>query len=163
MWWLRLFLIVIVSAFLLLFAAGQLGLLAGKPAQEALGVRDGRLAAPALTPNSVTSQADLYPDHPQKDHARIAPLRYSGSGQAAMARLAATVRAMERTRIVVEQSDYIHAEIQTRWLRFTDDMEFWLDPSAGVIQVRSASRLGKGDLGANREHIEAIRARFASN
>jgi len=162
--WLLLIPIVIVAIALLLVAAGQAGLLAGSPpAKSSLGVRDGRLVAPSLTPNSVTSQAVLYPNHPQQDHARIEPLRYSGNGTAAMARLAATLRATDRTRIVVERTDYIHAEIQTRWLRFTDDMEFWLDPSAGVIQVRSASRLGEGDLGANRAHIEAIRSRFASN
>lgn len=160
MWWLRLLLVVIVSAPVLLFGAGRMGMLAGKPPQDALGVRDGRLAPPSLTPNSVTSQADLYPDHPRQEQSRIAPLRYRGNGGAAMAQLASTLRTMEHTRIVVEEPDYIRAEIQTRWLRFTDDMEFWLDPSAGVIQVRSASRLGSSDLGANRAHIEAIRARF---
>lgn len=40
---------------------------------------------------------------------------------------------------------------------FVDDVEFLLE-AAGAIQVRSASRLGKGDLGVNRARIEAIRA-----
>jgi uncharacterized protein (DUF1499 family) len=30
-----------------------------------------------------------------------------------------------------------------------------------VVQVRSASRLGESDLGANRARIEALRARLA--
>jgi uncharacterized protein (DUF1499 family) len=47
-------------------------------------------------------------------------------------------------------------------MRFVDDAEFWFDPVAGVIQVRSASRVGRGDLGVNRARIESIRARLAA-
>lgn len=159
--WLRLFLLVVALLSLLLVGAGQAGFLAGQAPQDTLGVHDGRLAPPSPTPNSVSSQTDLYPGHPQQEYARIAPLRYSGDGTAAMGRLAAVLRSMERTRIVVEKPGYIRAEVESRWLRYVDDAEFWLDPSAGVIQVRSASRLGSSDLGANRAHIEAIRTRLA--
>jgi uncharacterized protein (DUF1499 family) len=41
-------------------------------------------------------------------------------------------------------------------------VEFWLDTPAGVIQVRSASRLGYSDLGVNRDRIDGIRARLGS-
>ena len=43
---------------------------------------------------------------------------------------------------------------------FVDDVEFYLDLQANVIQVRSASRLGQSDLGVNRQRIETIRAKF---
>ena len=43
-------------------------------------------------------------------------------------------------------------------MRYVDDVEFWFDPVNMVIQVRSASRLGKGDLGVNRARIESLRA-----
>lgn len=159
--WIVASLIIAVVLVVLLFGAGQAGLLSGTGPAQQLGVRDGRLAAPSATPNSVSSQTDLYPDHPQRDYANIAPLRYRGDGLVAMSRLAAVLRTMKHVRIVAEQPDYIRAEIETRWLRFTDDAEFWLDPSAGVIQLRSASRLGRRDLGANRRHLETIRAQFA--
>lgn len=158
----RLFLIVVAVPTVLLVGAGRAGFLAGQPPLDTLGVRDGLLAPPSPTPNSVSSQADRYPGHPQHDYARIAPLRYSGDGMAAMGRLAAVLHGRERTRVVVEQPGYIRAEVKSRWLRYVDDAEFWLDPSAGVIHVRSASRLGRSDLGANRAHIESIRARFAA-
>jgi len=45
---------------------------------------------------------------------------------------------------------------------FRDDVEFWVDRSAGVIHFRSASRLGSEDLGVNRARMETIRARFGS-
>ena len=43
-----------------------------------------------------------------------------------------------------------------------DDVEFWADPAAGVVHVRSASRVGVKDLGVNRARIEAIRSRLAA-
>ena len=48
-------------------------------------------------------------------------------------------------------------EAKTRLLRFVDDVEFELRTGDGVIAVRSASRVGYSDLGANRRRIEKIR------
>jgi uncharacterized protein (DUF1499 family) len=144
---------------LLALGAGQAGLLTGsQPAH--LGVHNGRLAPPATTPNSVSSQAGLYPDNPQMAHARIAPLAYAGDKAGAMAHLADVIRNMDGARIVSEQPDYLYAQFRTPLMGFVDDVEFWQDPVAGVIQVRSASRLGRSDLGANRQRIEEIRRRF---
>jgi len=36
-------------------------------------------------------------------------------------------------------------------------VEFWFDPAAGAVQVRSASRLGSKDFGVNRARIETLR------
>ena len=47
-------------------------------------------------------------------------------------------------------------------MKFVDDVEFWFDPKAQVIQVRSASRVGEGDMGVNRKRIEAVRAALAA-
>lgn len=141
--------------------AGQLGLLAGS-APMRLGVTNGRLSPPSADPNSVSSQAALYPDHPQRSYADIAPLAFAGDGEAAMARLAGLLQQSAGTVIMKKQPDYIYAQCSTPVLKFTDDAEFWLDKVAGVIQVRSASRLGRKDFGANRARIESIRARFKS-
>jgi len=43
---------------------------------------------------------------------------------------------------------------------FVDDVEFYLDEGAKVIQVRSASRLGQSDLGVNRKESETIRTKL---
>jgi uncharacterized protein (DUF1499 family) len=140
-------------------ALGRIGLLAGDP-PTGIGVHDGRLAAPATTPNSVSSQANLYPDHPQMQYARIEPLRFSGDGVTAMGKLAAVIRGMDGATIIEERPDYIQAQFETALMRFNDDAEFWLDNAAGVIQVRSASRIGKSDLGVNRKRIETIRTQM---
>jgi len=153
--------LLIVVAMLLAAAlgAGQLGLLHGSPPQD-LGVRQGRLKPPATTPNSVSSQAALYPGQPGHIEAQIAPLRYSDGSTAAMARLSALVAARRGAQIEKAGADYLYATFTTPLLGFVDDVEFWLDPAGGVIQLRSASRLGQRDLGANRARIEALRSAF---
>jgi uncharacterized protein (DUF1499 family) len=153
-------LLLVLGAALIL--AGQLGFLTGQTPAD-LGVRDGRLRPPSNTPNSVSSQAALYPDHPQRAYAAISPLAYTGNGEAAMQGLAAMVQATPRCILVTKQADYLYAQCSTALLRFTDDVEFWLDAKAGVVQLRSASRLGQSDLGVNRARIEAIRAQFIKN
>ena len=39
-------------------------------------------------------------------------------------------------------------------MRFVDDVEFFYDDKAGLIHVRSASRLGRRDFGVNRARVE---------
>lgn len=138
----------------------QLGLLRGQRPAD-LGVRDGRLKAPSSTPNSVSSQAHLYPGHPQRERAAMAPFPLVRPDAAAsLAHLAGVVRATPGMTLVDQRPDYLYAEAQTRWLKFVDDVEFWFNPALGAIEVRSASRLGSGDLGANRERVERIRASY---
>jgi uncharacterized protein (DUF1499 family) len=45
-------------------------------------------------------------------------------------------------------------------MKFTDDLEFWFDPTQTLIHLRSASRVGESDLGKNRSRMEDIRERF---
>ncbi len=149
---------VIAGILVLAALANQLGALRGNPPTD-LGVNNGRLKPPSLTPNSVSSQASLYPDHPQRAYAEIQPLPLKGgSGSASIQALAAMLTAMPGIRIVEQRPDYLRAEAETRWMKFTDDLEFWFDPGRMVIELRSASRLGRKDFGVNRERIEAIRA-----
>ena len=136
--------------------AGQLGLLKGTPPAD-LGVHDGKLKPPSKTPNSVSSQASLYPDHPQRDYADIAPFAVSGQLDVAMDRIARIVEDMEGAKIVAREPGYLYVQFTTRLMKYVDDAEFWFDPVAGVIHMRSASRLGSSDLGVNRKRIEFIR------
>jgi len=139
-------------------AAGQAGLLRGSAPTD-LGVRDGRLKPPAATPNSVSSQAGLYPGQAA---AMIEPLPAAGDATAAMARLELLVKAMPGAEVVRSEPGYLYAQFTTRLMKYVDDAEFWYDPAARVIQVRSASRLGQSDMGANRARIEALRAKLSA-
>ena len=143
----------------LLVLAGQLGVLAGSMPRS-LGARDGKLMPPSSTPNSASSQASLYPGHPQQAYAAMEPIQLKEEGGAAMRRLAALLRAIPGARLVTDEPDYLYAQFSTPVLRFTDDVEFWLDRKAGVIHFRSASRIGRKDFGVNRARMETIRAQL---
>jgi uncharacterized protein (DUF1499 family) len=143
-----------------LLLIGQLGMLEGAKPQN-LGVQNGLFLPPSKTSNSVSSQAHLYREHPQKDNAEIAALKFSGDGAEAMLKLADLLQKLEQTTVVQQGSDYIYAQCRTPLLKFTDDIEFWLDKPNNVIQVRSASRLGQKDFGTNRARVETIRALFS--
>jgi uncharacterized protein (DUF1499 family) len=160
----RLLLLFIVTLPLALVAAGQAGWLQGAE-PEGLGVRDGRLRPPSESPNSVSSQAALYPQHPRATEAAIEPLALvgedAGDGQATLAQLRNRITQMPGAEVVSVTTDYLYARFHTRWLGFVDDAEFWFDPQARVVQVRSASRVGRSDLGVNRDRIEALRDAMA--
>lgn len=152
--------IIIALLALLTVAAGQLGWLQGTPPGD-LGVREGRLKPPSMTENSVSSQAALYPEHPLRGYAAIAPLPVKGDGPATLARIKAVVESMAGARVVKSDPDYLYVQFTTPLMKFVDDAEFWFDPANNVIQVRSASRVGRKDFGVNRKRIEAVRARLA--
>ena len=151
-----LFVLAVAIVALLVLAAGQIGLLRGKAPTD-LGVKEGKLKRPSRTPNSVTSQADLWPDHPQKAYSAIAPFKASGDGSAEMKKITQALQAMPRTTIIQQEPGYIYAQSTTAALKFTDDIEFALDANKGIIDVRSASRLGRKDFGVNRARVEAVR------
>jgi uncharacterized protein (DUF1499 family) len=155
-----LFVLAIAILALVLLIAGQMGMLHGKNPAD-LGVKDGKLKRPSLTENSVTSQASLWPDHPRQAYATIEPIAIASDGSAQMAKIAAILQAMPRTVVVQNDNNYIYAQCTTQLLKFTDDVEFYLDKTAKVIHVRSASRVGQKDFGVNRARVEQIRAALA--
>ena len=149
--------IAVLLVIVLAVAAGQLGFLQGTAPND-LGVHDGKLKPPSMTENSVTSQVALYPDHPQRKYADIAPLRVKGEGPATIAQIKALVEGMDGAKVVKSEPGYLYAQFTSKLMKYVDDVEFWFDPAANVIQVRSASRVGRGDLGVNRKRLEAVRA-----
>ena len=128
----------------------------GRP--STLGIKDGKLAGPKRTPNSVVSEG-VATTHP----AYIAPIAFTGDAKAAMAKLTGIVQAMEGATIVSLDHSYLCAEFKSRTMRYTDDFEARVDAATSVIQVRSASRLGKRDFDVNRQRVEAIRTKFAAD
>ncbi|NJD36039.1 MAG: DUF1499 domain-containing protein [Betaproteobacteria bacterium] len=153
-------LIVAVSLLVVAVIAIRSGVLGGtRPAD--LGVSNSRLKPPSPTRNSVSSQAALYPDHPQREYADIKPLPLKhGAAAPSLQALVAALQSMPNVKVVEQRPDYLHAEAETRWLKFVDDLEFWVNPARGVIELRSASRLGREDFGVNRQRIEAIRSAY---
>jgi uncharacterized protein (DUF1499 family) len=154
--------IVIVLVVILLLAA-QFGLLSGKQPNN-IGVTSEQLKPPSKTRNSVSSQAHLHADHVQLQYASIEPLPFKNNNAAnSMQVLVSVLKSTPGVTIVDAKPDYIYAHAKTKVLKFIDDMEFWVNPAKGVIDVRSASRLGREDFGVNRARVEAIRAAYMAN
>ena len=122
-----------------------------------LGVKQGKLLACPSTPNCVCSQADAG----DQEHF-IAPITTNKSAADAIATLKTIIEGMERSTINEVSDDYLYAEFASKIMGFVDDIEFYVEPNAGVIHVRSAARLGKSDLGVNRKRVESIREQFQS-
>jgi len=118
-----------------------------------LGAVNGRLADCPATPNCVCSQCSD-PEH------HMDPLHFTGSPDEAMERLKAVIGAMPRSKIVTADGRYMHVEVTSRLFRFVDDAEFLIEPETQSIQFRSASRVGRSDLGVNRQRMEDIRLKI---
>jgi len=117
------------------------------------GIFDGKLGPCPDSPNCVSSESED-PSH------FIEPLRYTGSQAAAKKILLQVLMAMRGVKMITERENYIHVSITSRLFRFVDDVEFYFVDDGPVIHVRSASRVGYSDLGANRKRIEKIRKDF---
>lgn len=115
---------------------------------------DGRLQRCPDLPHCVSSVDG------ELERRRIEPIRYQGNPEAARQALLRVLRAQPRTEIVTENSEYLHAEVTTLLSRYVDDVEFTFGPDAGVIQMRSSSRIGYYDFDANRDRLERIRSAF---
>lgn len=135
----------LLALFLVLVVGGGFVLSVQSQAPPALGLMDGHLRPCPDTPNCVCSQAPA--DDAQ--HA-IAAL-----GRADWQAVRGAIKAAGG-RIEQDDGHYLHATFTSKIFRFIDDVEVLRD-ARGVAQIRSASRVGRSDLGVNRKRVETIR------
>lgn len=140
------------------------------PRPRDVGVRSERyLAGCPETPNCICSQEDVYNSHyvPSWTYAQ-------GKGGKAMAEAVDdVVRAVEgyqgefgeegtvverrAVKSEVGEGVYVYCEFRTRLMGFVDDVEFLFVPDGQTVEYRSASRVGRDDLKANRTRIRNLR------
>jgi len=116
-----------------------------------LGVATATLAPCPASPNCVSSDAS------DADH-RVEPFTLAVPAPEAWAVVREEVAKLPRTTVVESTSNYLHAESTSAVFRFVDDVELHLRVSDESIAVRSASRLGRSDLGVNRRRVERLHA-----
>lgn len=116
---------------------------AGEPPQN-IGVQNGRLTPCPDSPNCVSSYAS------DEEHS-IDPIA------ASLEKIEQALLQLDQANIVSASGDYLYAEFTSSIMGYVDDVEFLHDRPGGVTHVRSASRLGYSDLGANRNRIESLR------
>jgi len=118
-----------------------------------LGLVDGRLR-PCRTRTNCISTEDTARGNPE------APFEYTGDAETALDRLASAIALLPRARVVSRRPGYLRAEFRTPVFRFVDDLEAAVDPAGGKLQIRSASRVGRGDHGVNRARVRELRGLF---
>lgn len=117
------------------------------------GLHGGSLLPCPASPNCVVSRGG--------DAAHVVePLRFDGDPAAAMRRLRDVLAGLPGATLATESSTYLRAEVRSRLFGFVDDVECLLDAAGGRIDIRSASRVGYGDMGANRARALLIKSRF---
>ena len=148
----------VVLLLVLTLGVRMLGQFSNPP--DNLGAQNGRLATCPDSPNCVSSQANKDDSH------YIEPLRLAPSNDPenpadppafAIASLAELIRSLPRTTVYEQTDDYLRVEFRSLLFGFFDDVEFLVDRPMDSIHVRSASRWGYSDFGANRRRIEKIR------
>ncbi|MED5240289.1 MAG: DUF1499 domain-containing protein [Pseudomonadota bacterium] len=115
---------------------------------------DENLLAPCPnSPNCVSSLSG------SKDH-WVAPLEVSDTRDTSLQRVQSVLDSLPRVDYDVVGPARINARFKSMVLRFTDDVTFYVREN-GTVEVRSASRVGYWDLGANRRRVESLREKLA--
>jgi uncharacterized protein (DUF1499 family) len=144
--------IIIVWVLLRVILPNQTTFFAGQQPKN-IGIISEQLAPCPNTPNCVSSfSQDL-------SH-KIAPMPYNFTKKEALTKLETIINSQKRAKIIIQTDNYIYAQFTSFLMGYVDDVEFLLDDSKKIINVRSASRLGESDLGANRDRIEKISKEF---
>jgi uncharacterized protein (DUF1499 family) len=123
---------------------------AGEP-PASLGVHGSKLSPCPASPNCISSDATDF------SH-RAPPFELAIPSPEAWQIARSVVSFLPRTVVVTQTPGYLHAECSSALFGFVDDLELQLRAPERLIAVRSASRLGYGDLGVNRARVEELRA-----
>jgi uncharacterized protein (DUF1499 family) len=124
-----------------------------QPPGDSASTRPPREIAPCRRrPNCVSTRGEPGPR-------RLEPLPFR-SAATARERLLALLAALPRTTVVVAEEIYLRAEVRSRLFRFVDDLELLINDGEKQVHFRSASRVGRWDLGVNRRRMERIRRLF---
>ena len=151
----KLIIIVVSLALLVVIALFVLGYRSQSGA--APGMADGRLQPCPETPNCVCSEYEANAEHFIEPLALVAD-----SAIPVRQQLAEEIREMGGV-IREQREDYVAATFTPSIFRYVDDLEIRVDVAAGQIHLRSASRVGRSDLGANRARVERLKAALQSN
>lgn len=89
----------------------------------------------------------------------LAPLKYRGTPEQAMARLEATIKTFAEAQIA-HRGPLAVQVIFTTPLGFRDQVDFLIDPTAEQIDFRSRSLFGLFDFLKNRSRMTAFSLRF---
>ncbi len=94
---------------------------------------------------------------------KIESIQFTGDISSFKSRATLAFEKMPRTKIIRATDNYLHVEFTSAIMGFTDDFEIYLDPATNKIDLRSSSRVGYYDLGANGRRVKSFRQIFLAN
>ena len=141
--------IYVIVAMVVLFLGSFMYLSINSRRARETGLVGDRLRPCPGTPNCVVSEYGGKASHAE-------PFGFSGEASAAWKNAKESVISLGG-RVEKDTGEYLWATFRSRIWRFVDDVELRMDAGGKAIHVRSASRVGKGDLGVNRKRVERLR------
>ena len=124
--------------------------------------------APLLSPPGIWARLSLYLQHNVAQTGsdqllpELSPIILQGEKDTLLQALAQALQALQWHDVVIDQHKArLSAVVTTPWLKFSDDISVQLlaiDGGRMELLVRASSRIGRGDLGANANHIMQLRA-----
>lgn len=96
------------------------------------------------------------------DSHTIEPLAFGEAGQTQWQSLLDAMGSLPGWKLKSKDGAYAHFESRTPLMNFVDDIEVLWQSDAGLIQVRSQSRLGRKDFDANAKRVEMLRVLAAN-
>ncbi len=131
-----LFGLIAVALIVLLFAA-RVAIARFTPEADNL-IQDGHLQG---CPSSLKCYQITVPVNPEDAHT-------------VLQRLLDQAQAQPRTQLIRHADNYAHITFRSRLMGYIDDLELLVD--GGHLYCRSASRIGRSDLGANRKRVREM-------
>ena len=119
------------------------------------GLTKGKLQACKVTPNCICTE--------EFDNKNAEPIDIQGVNADAAWELLKNVVIATGGKIESDDGRYLWATYSTPLFRFVDDFEARLDEQQAVIHLRSASRVGHGDMGVNKKRIESIIEKYQAS
>lgn len=114
------------------------------------GVVDGKLVICPGTSNCVCSEYNQGPNY-------IEPMGHIELAGRDILDIAQIVQSMGGT-IYEQTEDYLSSTFESSLFGFTDDLEIRIDRQQKMIHFRSSSRVGRNDLGVNRQRVEKLKS-----
>jgi len=131
-------------------AAMMMLLISGCSAVRSEDVGSTSLSSCPESPNCVSTKA-------QDNRHKINAFHLKGDFTKNWLEIQRVLAALPRSAVVKADERYLHATFKSRVFRFVDDLELFLNPSTGIISIRSAARTGYWDFGVNRRRVEQLR------
>lgn len=120
-----------------------------KKSVEYLGIKNNKLSqCPQSMKNCVCSE--------YQDNFFIQPLTCTHKNPIKLIKDA--IIPLKGYKLVAEKNDYLHFTFTSAVFKFVDDIEFRIEKNndSKTIHIRSASKLGYWDLGANRKRVHEL-------